>query len=254
MSNVYSIAFAVICWAISVQQLQGEQKACLDWESKVKGLNFRDRSALDKYGAIHRSDWVFSSRLIPSCSARHDVANYFERVIKGSRDESVVRFGWLHSDLLNRVVLKVWPLIGRSEAVPNDGSFSSESWALLRQPWMNSSTLISTLRYEIRLRGLSSEVVYTLMDRPQKPLANDIRAVIRRSKLQKKESSLFEVASASVLLHIFGDVRAHELFMQLELRNGLSAEERAVIAKLHKKATSGEPILWSDLEPLVTEW
>lgn len=254
MCNIYSISFAIICWSISVYPLNGEQRACLDWESKVKGLSFRERSTLDKYGVIHRSDWVFSSRLIPSCSARHDVAQYFERVIKGSRDESVVRFGWLNSDLLNRVVFKVWPLIGRSEAIPNDGSFSSESWALLRQPWMNSRTLILTLRDEIRLRGLSSEVVYTLMDRPQKSLAKDIRAVIRPSKLREKENSLFEVVSASVLLHILGDVRALELIKQLELRNGLSADERAVIAKLHPKATSGEPILWSDLEPLVTEW
>lgn len=119
---------------------------------------------------------------------------------------------------------------------------------------MSSRTLISTLRDEIRLRGLSSEVVYTLMDRPQKPLANDISAVIRPSKLRKMENSLFEVISASVLLHILGDVRALELIKRLELRNDLSADERSVIAKLHTKATSGEPILWSDLEPLVTEW
>lgn len=254
MGNVYSIAFTVLFWSISVHPLLGEQKDCLDWESKIKGLSFRDRAALDKYGAIHRGDWVFSSRLIPSCRARHDVAQYFKLVIQGSRDESVVRFGWLNSDLLNRVVLKVWPLIGRSEAIPNDGSFSSESWALLRQPWINSKTLTSTLRDEIRLRGLSSEVVYTLMGRPLKPLGNEIRAVIREGKLQQKEISLFTIASAFVLLHILGDVRAIELFTQLELRNGLSTDERAVIAKLNSKATSGQPILWSDLEPLVTEW
>ena len=84
------------------------------------------------------------------------MAWYFERVIQGKSDEAVVRFGWLNSDLLNKIVSKVWPLIGLSAAIPNDGSFSSESWALLRQPWMDSRTLTSTLRDEIRLRGKSS--------------------------------------------------------------------------------------------------
>jgi hypothetical protein len=119
---------------------------------------------------------------------------------------------------------------------------------------MNSKTLTTTLRDEIRLRGLSSEVVYTLMDRPLKPLGNEIKAYIRQGQLRQNEISLFTLASAFVLLHILGDVRALELFTQLELRKGLTAEERAVITILNSKATSGQPILWSDLEPLVTEW
>ena len=254
MIKVYSIPFAVIFWFVSVHQLWGEQNACLDWELKVKGLSLRDRAALDKYGAIHRGDWLFSSRLIPSCSARHDVARYFERVIQGSRDESVVRFGWLNSDLLNRVVLKVWPLIGRSEVIPNDGSLSSESWALLRQPWMNSKTLTSMLRNEIRLRGLSTELVYTLMDRPLKPLRNDIKVYIRQGQLQQNDISLFTIASAFVLLNILGDAWAIELSTQLELRKGLTTEERGVISILNSKAANGQSILWSDLEPLVTDW
>lgn len=254
MSNVYYMAFAVIFWFVSASPLLGEKNDCLDWESKVKRLSVRDRTALDEYGAIRRSGWVFSSRLIPSCMVRLDVAQYFERLIQGSRDESVVRFGWLNSELLNRVVLKVWPLIGRSEAIPNDGSFSSESWALLRQPWMDSRTLISTLRDEIRFRGLSPEAVYTLMERPLKPLENEIKAYVLQERLPQKEMSIFTIASAFVLLHILGDAQAAKLLSQLELREGLTAEERAVIATLNSKSTTGQPILWLDLEPLVREW
>ena len=153
---LHLIALAVMVLSTSLQPLLGETEDCRVWESKIKTLSSRDREALAQNGVIYRGVWIFSSRLIHSCDARQSVAWYFERVIQGKSDEAVVRFGWLNSDLLNKIVSKVWPLIGLSAAIPNDGSFSSESWALLRQPWMDSRTLTSTLRDEIRLRGKSS--------------------------------------------------------------------------------------------------
>jgi len=239
---------------IPMQALSDKLANCSDWEAKVKALNSQEKELLSRSDVIYRGSWIFSRHLLPHCESRQALAWYFKRVIEGRIDESVARFGWLNSETVNMVVAKVWPLIGFSEAVPSDGGFTSEAWALLRQPWMTTRTLTSVLRKEIQSRGLSAEAVFTLLSRPLAPLKPDLLAISSRMNRNSKNTDLFALVGATVLLHTLGEEGASDRFIGLESLTGLNANQRSVIIRLKYKAKNGETILWSDFDRLISEW
>lgn len=224
------------------------QGDCETWRQQREGLSRKDQQLLGVHGVLRRDGrWMFSDRLIPGCATRTRMAEYFARVVAGQAGATLRRYGWLHSKDISTVTRVVWPLLGTGEAVPADGSFDDEKWALLRQPWLSESELVTILRYELSRQGLSPEATVCLLDRPIPSLIPQLR-LIAASAQKAKDQAIFALA----LLHVCGqDVvrQLADLHKHFEDPTDLS-----VIERIQGKIQKGLAIDWADLEPLVHEW
>ncbi len=244
-------AVLLVAGTLTAQPLGVVHIGCNTWESKYNTLSDKDKSLLNKDGVLYRGGWIFSRTMVTNCEQRARVAWYFERVIQGNLDESVVRFGWLNAGELSLIVSRVWPLIGFSPAIPTDGSMSSEAWALLRQPWLETKVLSKTLKREIQSKGLSPEAILTLLNRP----IGSLGAVLNHiSSGDAADVQLLSQVGATVLLEIVEGKKAEHRLKVIESTRSISKVDQAVIARLRQKSAQGQPVLWSDLEPLVKEW
>ena len=244
---------AVILWLLAIQataqEPDGQQGgACAAWKRSVSKLAAEDQALLGREGVVLREDWIFSPSLIQSCELRFKMAWYFRKVVQGQVDLSVARFGWVNAAAISAVTRHVWPRIGTTSAIRRDGSLTSEAWALLRQPWIESSVLTLVLRDEIRHRGLSSEAVILLLDRPLPEMRADIK---KYASKPAPGESVFVAVAALVVLDILGDssARAQAEFFEQSARS----PDRPVLRRIVTKMSDGHPVLWSDLEPLLEE-
>lgn len=249
--DLISIALLIFS-ACHVTGQSPDQSGCETWKLSVGGLTEADRNILRHQGVILRKEWIFADKLIPNCMLRIRMAWYFDKVIQGRVDIPVIRFGWLNANLIDAVVTKVWPAIAFSEAVPSDGSLGSEAWALLRQPWMSSITYGTLLQAELRRRGLSSEAIVTLLDRPARRVQPELVRLVDTSATARSVS-LLERVGALILLDILGDGRAIRKLEEISARSLLAAIDRATIQGIVAKISQGDSILWTDLELLVSD-
>ncbi|MBE0656857.1 MAG: hypothetical protein IH602_04150 [Bryobacteraceae bacterium] len=211
-------------------------------------LTNEDMTVLRREGVVFRGEWFFAPSLIPDCDLRLKMASYFAKVIQGQTDVPVSRFGWLNSSSVASVTEHVWLRIG-SVAIPSDGNFTNEAWALLEQPWIPSKVLTRIVKRELRRGGLSPGAVYLLLLRPLPDLEGDLRELAVRPK---RNEPVFEAASALVLLNILGDKSSLKGIGELvEIANPL---ERGAIMEISAKMLDDRPVLWPDLEKLLADW
>jgi hypothetical protein len=246
---------AVLClvgqWQVYAQS---SEHACETWKSSIADLSERDRTLLARYGAIYRKEWHFSDQIVSDCALRVKMAWYFRRVIQGRIDAAVTRFGWMHSKAIDSVLERVWPLIAYSEALPSDGSFESEAWALLRQPWVSSETYGRVMQREIGERGLSRAAVFSLLERPTQTVRPDLLKLVNRSESGGRALPLAELVAALILLDILEDSAAIDKLKMILEGTIPSEAERAVIRTIVESIGRNEAIRWSDIEPLHSEW
>lgn len=249
--RIRNTLMALVLWLLAFQataQVPDSQPggACAAWKRSLSKLVAEDQASLVREGVVLREDWIFSPSLIQDCDLRLKVAWYFRKVVQGQVDISVARFGWVNADAISSITRRVWPKIGTTSAVRRDGNLTSEAWALLRQPWIRSHDLALVLKDEIRHRGLSSEMVFLLLDRPLPEMRADIK---KYAPKPAPGESVFIAAGALVLLDILGDDRAQG---QLELlEQSASSADRRVLRDIVSKMSAGHPVMWSDLEPLL---
>jgi len=171
-----------------------------------------------------------------------EVLGYVSSVACAPHGESV------NAAAISSVASHVWPRIGTTSAVRRDGNLASEAWALLRQPWIQSSVLAQLLREEIRRRGLSSEAVFLLLDRPLPEVRADIR---RYADKPAHGESVFVAVAALIVLDILGDDSARAEAEKLE--KTARPLDSPVFQTIVNKMSGGRPVLWSDLEPLLED-
>lgn len=222
---------------------------CDSWTEAMNKLTTEDRCMLTHSGVLLRNGrWYFSERLIPDCSVRIQIAEYFRSVVAGQVGIAERRFGWLYAADVSKITRAVWPQLGAGAAVPADGSFNSEKWGLLRQPWLKAEDLAAVLGFEIKKQGVSPEVAVCVLERPLLNLVVPLKTAATQAR-----KSTTEVIFALVLLHVCG---ADGVLKQLaKLRTDtLRSDELTALREIQSKIHDGVPVLWGDLEPFVREW
>jgi len=132
--------------------------------------------------------------------------------------------------------------------VPDDGSFDNEKWALLRQPWVHESDLLTVLQYEIDQQGLCPEAVVCLLERPILALTPKLRSIAGNPR-KAQSQAIF----ALTLLQICGDDGVPQRLADLRRYFETPADQKA-IDRIREKIQEGSAVEWSDLETLVHEW
>jgi hypothetical protein len=224
-------------------------EACDEWTERVGRLQGSARAELVTYGAVDDGEWVlFSDSLIADCSLRAHLSRFTGNVVRGTSqnadDVNAVRG---NSGTLVKALMSVWPTSGK-RFPGEDGAFRSELSSLLVTPELEVSTIRPLLSKIIKDDGLTGEVAYGLLSRPDPALRPEIARFVEVSDSGVTDANIFAIA---ILQRLGDDVDA--LIEVLSKRDDLSQTKRDVISLLLKKSRAGEQPSWDDISDLEHE-
>jgi len=220
---------------------------------KFDRLSQDDRVLLARYGILLASDFVLSPQLVPDCSVRIAFERYLNGTILGPPPDSQLRaFVRRHRRTLGSVLQRVWPAIGSSPAVKNDGAFRYVKWDLLVDSPLTSSQVASLLRQSLAKEDLSGPVVWFLFHHPVRDLRTDIRRIVRREDdpATRRDRTATTQILGLVLLYSMGEKGIGSQLMPLVSAGRTTDVERKVIGLVLGRINGGQPVQWRDIEEL----
>jgi hypothetical protein len=232
--------------------LLAELSSAVDGPCIATQLSPGQQQQLDKYLIIKgRTGLLLSPKLIPACDTRQILSQWLTHhlgtPVKPTAEEiSEDNFASQHRAILNKVVLRVWPWIAASPAVPEDGALSSEKWGILEDPMIYDSVVDTLLSEDIKREGLSRDGAFLLFSRPL-PHASQLLEPI----LTKPHALLDE------RLYAFAVLTREKPMIQIptidSLTKGftLNDGQKRTVELLKSKTSAGQAIEWSDLDGLL---
>lgn len=216
------------------------------------GLSQEQQQQLDKYLIIKgRTGLLLSPKLIPACDTRQIISQWLTHhlgtPVKPTEEElSEDHFAAQHRATLNKVVLRVWPSIAASPAVPEDGALSSEKWGILDDPLIYDSVVDALLSDDIKKEGLSRDGAFLLFSRPLphayqllKPILTNPRALLDERlyafALLTREEPKAQIPTIDSLIRGFA----------------LNDGQKQTVERLKSKISAGRTIEWADLDGLL---
>lgn len=224
-------------------------EVCDEWTERVGRLQGPARSQLVTYGAVDDGEWVlFSDSLIADCSLRAHLSRFTGNVVRGtSPNDDDVKAVRGNSGTLVKALISVWPTGGK-QFPGEDGAFRGELSSLLVRPELEPRTIRPLLSKIIDANGLTGEVAYALMSRPDPTLRPEIMRFVEVSDWGVTDSNIFAIA---VLQRLGDDMDS--IVEQLSKRDDLSQTKREVISVLLEKSRAGEQPSWDDISDLEHE-
>jgi hypothetical protein len=224
-------------------------EACGEWTERVGRLQGAVRTELVTYGAVDDGEWVlFSDSLIADCSLRAHLSRFTGNVVRGASptadDVSAVRG---NSGTFVKALMRVWPTSGK-QFPGEDGAFRSELSSLLVRPELEVSTIRPLFSKIIKDDGLTGEVAYGLLSRPDPVLRPEITRFVEVPDSGVTDANIFAIA----ILQRLGD-DMDSLIEVMSKRDDLSQTKRDVISVLLTKSRAGEQPSWDDISDLEHE-
>jgi len=239
---------------------QGAQKStqspCDAWQTEFGRLSDADRGLLTQYGIVLRASWIISPALVSDCRERLGLEDFLRAALAGNVKRPQQEFLRQNQATVHRVLKKVWPKMGHSPAVPDDGAFNEEKWGILRYAELSPSNLIDLLRESLASDGLSGSFVDFVLTNPQLGIERDIEEIIRREEratTRRDRTSTTEIYCLA-LLYSMGRKDIPERLSRLSASKRASQIERCVITDLIEKIKAKERIHWQDVEILESQF
>jgi hypothetical protein len=196
---------------------------------------------------------VLSPQLVPDCSVRIAFERYLNGTILGPPPDSQLQaFVGRHRRTLGAVLQRVWPAIGSSQAVKDDGAFRYVRWQLLTDAPLSTSQMAVLLRQSLAKEDLSGPVVWFLFHHPVRDLRTDIRRIVRREDdpATRRDRTATTQILGLVLLYSMGDRGVRSQLMPLISAERTTGVERKVIGVVFERMNGGQPVQWRDIEEL----
>lgn len=231
------------------------KSVCEAWQARFERLSDTDRGLLMQYGILLRGSWIVSPSLVGECRDRVSLEDFFRAALAGSVGPSQRKFVRQHRATLSRVLRKVWPELGHSPAVQDDGAFNEEKWGILRHAELSSSDLTDLLRESLVSEGLSGAFVDFVLTNPQPGIEPDIEEIIQREEKatsRRDRTSTTEIYGLA-LLYSMGRNGIPEQLARLKASERTSQIERSVISVLVARIKAKERIHWHDMEVLESQ-
>jgi hypothetical protein len=244
---------AARCAKPAYQPASGSAHPCTEWAVKFDRLSQGERDLLARYGVLLNSGFVLSPQLVPDCTVRIAFETYLNGTILGPPpDTQLQAFVRQHRRTLGSVLEKVWPAIGASPAVKDDGAFRYVKWHLLADSPLASSQVATLLRQSLAKEDLSGPVVWFLFHHPLRDLRTDILRIVRREEdpATRRDRSATTQILGLVLLYSMGERGIGSQLMPLVSACRTTDVERKVIGVVLGRMNDGQPVQWRDIEDL----
>jgi hypothetical protein len=220
---------------------------CSDWTRRVGALPSTARAELERYGAYADGEWVlFSKKLVSACEQRASFSRYTGNVIRGiapaAADVAVVA---ANRKRFVQALAEIWPTRGR-RFPGEDGAFREQLTVLLTTRELDACSTRPLLEKILRGDGVTGELTYVLMSRPDAAL----RAMIEPHAAPKRDVTNANIYAVAIL-QTLGDDVATELHALMSSR--LTATQRAVVQVLEEKLQRHAKPSWDDVVDLETE-
>jgi hypothetical protein len=224
-------------------------EACDEWTERVSRLQGPARTELVTYGAVDDGEWVlFSDSLIADCSLRAHLSRFTGNVVRGTTpNEDDVKAVRGNSEALVNALIRVWPTSGKTFP-GEDGAFRDELSSLLVRPELEPKTIRPLLTKILQDDGVTGEVTYALMSRPDPTLRPEIAQFVEVSDAGVTNANIFAIA----ILQRLGD-KVDRVVEELSKRDDLGQTKRQVISVLLEKSRAGEQPSWEDISDLEHE-
>lgn len=235
----FAFPLAALCAAMAVACAQ--ETACRDWTSHVGELTEAERAQLDGYGARQgREGPLFSTRVVADCEPRGHFSRFVASVIRGSvadpEDADAVRD---HQEQFVAALVAIWPT--RNARFPgSDGAFRDELSSLLVIPEVGASNMRPLIAKVLKDDGVSSEVAYALLTRPDSFFLPNIRRLQAAPR-----SAQEEILALAVMQRLGDDTRPH--LTRLDQRQDLSPQAKDVVRTLLDRYSKQSSPQWDDM-------
>ncbi|MGD0683266.1 MAG: hypothetical protein ABR990_14595 [Terracidiphilus sp.] len=215
-------------------------------------LSQKEQQLLDQYLIVYGPHTlILSSRLVPSCETRQMLSlwltNHLGTPLRPTSEElREDKFASRHRALLNRVVLKVWPLIAESPAVPNDGALADDKWAILEDPLIEDSVVDKFVSDDLSRGGLWREDAYLLFSRSLPHAFQLVRPILDNPKA-RLDAKLYAFA-------LLSDAKQGEPLPSLDMLikgETLSGGQEQTVEVFKARRSAGQVIEWSDFSGLI---
>jgi hypothetical protein len=220
----------------------GQSTDCADATTELPAAR---RGLLQKYGIVGaRQGFILDAALVSDCTKRLGMARALSHGMSGAQDEadrSLIRH---HAALYNDILRRIWPAIGESPAVPEDGEVKSEKWGLLRDKILTDATLEALLRPRV-LTHLDADAAYLLIERPVPGLRR-----LMEEKPSAPNSCPSERLFAPAILSRMGTAPAPDRIARALQGMKLTQEEQVAAERLKKRFARHEAAKWADLRDL----
>ena len=221
--------------------------ACSEWAGRVGDLSAAARAELERYGAYADGEWVlFSKDVVPACEQRTSFSRYTGNLIRGiapvAADAALVA---ANRKRFVQALAEVWPTHGR-RFPGEDGAFREQLTVLLTARELDACSTRPLLEKILRDDGVTGELTYALMMRPDAAL----RAMIEPHAVPRSgvtNANIYAVA----ILQTLGDDVTSELHALATSR--LTSTQRAVVRVLEQKSQTHTKPSWDDILDLETE-
>lgn len=233
---------ALLLAASAAQPLSGAAR-CAELEARVAHLDAGQRRELARTGAYFDGEWLLvAERLVASCEERAAFAEFFGAAVNGHPvGRPLAATIRRREALVGRVLLAIWP-IGDAVVPGSDGAFRETLPEILIRGELTADTVRPLLRRILTTEGVTSDVAFVLLTRPDRQLVSAVRAAGETALAQGDVSKyLFALA---VLQRSGCTVRpAYEAL----LRRDLTPAQRRVVQQLLSRLAARERVVWDDV-------
>lgn len=236
-------------------QPKSAQSPCAAWQASFDRLTDSERDLLTKYGVLLRGRWIVSPFLLVGCAQREGIEDYLRAALAGEVGASQREFANHNRAALSRVVKKIWPGLGHSPAVPDDGALNQEKWGILKYAGLPRVDLLDLLRQSLAAEGVSGGLVDFVLARPVPGIEGELERIVQR---EENASTRRDITSTTeiyclALLHSLGRKGIAERLTRLSGSDRATEIEKRVISSILSRIRTKERIRWQDLEVLESQ-
>lgn len=218
--------------------------ACSEWTRRVGKLPATARAELERYGAYADGEWMlFGKKVVAACDQRAAFSRYAGNAIRGiapaTADAAVVA---ANRKRFVQALAEIWPTRGR-RFPGEDGAFREQLTGLLTTRELDACSTRPLLEKILRDDGVTGELTYVLMSRPDAAL----RAMIAPHTVPKRDVTNANIYAVAIL-QALGDDVASELHALMTKR--LTLTQRAVVQLLEAKLQKHTKPSWDDVSDL----
>lgn len=220
---------------------------CDEWNARMRGLQPSLRNEMLTYGGAYDGEWVIiSSSLVRDCDLRVRFSRYSGDVIRGvppkPEDATAVR---QNAELVVSAMVELWPTDGR-RFPGEDGAFRDQISSILTRPELDSAAIRPLLSKIIEDDGVTGEVAYVLMERPDPALRSTLLEYATTSGTEPVSNE--NIFAMAIVLRL-----GHDILPEVEKvlrRADLTSTQRTALLTLARKARADEPPSWDDVSDL----
>jgi len=218
------------------------RRVCDEWQSRVRNLTPSQRAELATYGARAAGGWVLlDADVVADCELRGRFSRYVGSIVRGVAadpdDRAAVRN---NGSELVAALARVWPTRGRYHVPGSDGAFRDELSSVLVTADVSTDAMRPLIAKLLREDGVSGEVAYALLTRPDPAIAPELR------RLAAAPRSGEEMIRTVAILQRLGDDPV-PLLDRPAGRSGLTPAVRDAVHRLIERHRRHEPPTWDDV-------